>query len=535
MSLEEFKKLDFEKQKEIYLLYKKEYTTFKDLIIHRCSEDVKINTMLWERMERYLKNLYGTQEEIDRYTAYLSFKMDCIREQEEVGIKLDMVKCQTVLDKISAEKEAKVSELTEAMPDKAILKKVTYLNAVEDANGNIVQKGDLFYDFLPEPKVPKTIVKEIIKGYEDPNPNSHDQIKDWLYSLGWVPTNIKHVKDKETGEVSKIPQIASKFVQGEVCESVKLLFEKEPKLELLNGLSIISHRIGIFEKFLKEQVDGRLYPTCVGLTNTLRLQHRIVVNLPGFDKKYGNDVRGCLIADEGKMLCGSDLSGIEDNTKRHYIYKYDPKYVEEMNVPGYDPHLDIAVLAGFLTKEQADDHKLYDETKGKQGKSYKSIRHKAKTTNFSATYGVKAPSLARNAGISEKEAQKLLDVYWKRNEAILKVSKNLKMKNVYGQQWIQNPVSGFWYTLRALKDKFSTLNQGTAVYVFDLWVKYMRSYGIKIAYQCHDEKVSNVEKGTEEEIEFLIKKAIKAVNKELKLNVQIDCSVSFGKTYAEIH
>ncbi len=503
--------------------------------VHRCSEDVKINVKLWNKQYAYLKALYKDDKEIDRYCAYLSFKMDCMREQEEIGVALNVPHVEEMAKKLAADKEVKTAQLMQSMPANPIKKKKVYENAVLDKNGNLFVKGDLFYSSVRENQMAKEITLEKIKGYEEANPNSNPQIKSWLYSLGWVPAHIKHVRNKETGEVKKIPQISSKFIPGEVCESVKLLFEKEPKLELLNGLSVLSHRIGIFEGFLEDNVNGRIYPTCVGLTNTLRLQHRIVVNLPGFDKKYGNEIRGSLIADEGHILCGSDLSGIEDNTKRHYIYKYDPSYVNEMSVEGFDPHLDIAVLAGFLTKEQAEEHKLYDKTKGKEGKSYKSIRHKAKTTNFSATYKVGVPSLARNAGITEKEAKTLLDIYWKRNGAILKVEKSLEVKMVNGQKWLKNPVSGFWYTLRAEKDRFSTLNQSSAVFVFDTWLKYIRHMGIKVAFQMHDEMAFNLLDGKEEETKSIINKAIDKVNEELKLNVQIRCSIDFGKDYSKIH
>ena len=35
---------------------------------------------------------------------------------------------------------------------------------------------------------------EVIKKWEDPNPNSTDQVKDWLYSLGWEPCTFKYDK-----------------------------------------------------------------------------------------------------------------------------------------------------------------------------------------------------------------------------------------------------------------------------------------------------------------------------------------------------
>ena len=61
-----------------------------DEYIHRCEEDVKINTLLWERFWKHLKLLYGSEEEAWRLIDYLSFKMDCAREQERNRWKLDV-------------------------------------------------------------------------------------------------------------------------------------------------------------------------------------------------------------------------------------------------------------------------------------------------------------------------------------------------------------------------------------------------------------------------------------------------------------
>jgi len=491
---------------------------------HRCQEDVKINSIIWNKFFNYLKQLYTTDEEIYRYCDYLSFKMDCVREQEEVGIKLDVDHCKKMLQQLTQEKESKIAEIQTVMPKVAVKKKKTYENAGTDDKGNIFQQGDLFFSTVVTPI--QKIEQSKIVTWKEPNSNSHSQIKDWLYSLGWTPEHIKHVRDKKTNEVKKIPQISSREGQGELCDSIKKLFEKEPKLEVLDGYSVLSHRISIFEGFLESNENGFLYPTCIGLTNTLRLQHKTVVNLPGVFKKYGKEVRSSLIASDGCFLVGSDLSGIEDSTKRHYIYKYDPKYVEEMNNPDFDAHLDIAMLAGLLTQEQVEAHK-----KGEA--NYKDIRQKAKTVNFSATYKVGAETLARNGGFKLNFAKKLLKTFWERNKAILDVENSLKIKEFYGQKWLLNPVSGFWYTLRAEKDKFSTLNQSTAVYVFDTWVKYIRQAGIKISYQCHDEWLANVE--NQEKTKQIIAQSIEKINKELKLNVKISCSFEFAQNYADCH
>lgn len=354
---------------EVFGVPKPKVTDWENLdisvYVHRCEEDTKINTRLWKKQYAYLLNLYDNNtKRVDKYCQYLTYKMNCVREQEEIGIRFNLNHCQTVLDALVKEKALKLEELKKVMPQAEVKKKKVYHNAVEDENGNVFQKGDLFFDSV-ETTDCKVIEKSKVTGHKASNPNSSVQLKNWLYSLGWVPEHIKHVRNKSTGETKQIEQISSKIFPGQICNSIVKLFDKEPKLEVLSGLALISHRIGIFEGFLKNQVDGRLYPSCLGLTNTLRLKHSVIVNLPGVDKKYGGDIRNCLIANEGEELCGSDLSNIEDRTKRHYIYDYDPQYVEEMNIDGYDAHLSIAILAKLMTEDEAEFYKWYEKEKSK--------------------------------------------------------------------------------------------------------------------------------------------------------------------------
>ena len=503
--------------------------------IYRCEQDVKINMKLLDKIRKYLFNLYdGNLKRIDKYCQYLTFKMNCVREQEEIGIRFNLNHCQTVLDALVKEKALKLEELKKVMPQAEVKKKKVYVDAVEDENGNVFQKGDLFFNSIESTDC-KVIEKSMVTGHKASNPNSSIQLKNWLYSLGWVPEHIKHVRNKETGETKKIEQISSKIFPGQICNSIVKLFDKEPKLEVLSGLALISHRIGIFEGFLKNQIDGRLYPSCLGLTNTLRLKHSVIVNLPGVDKKYGSDIRNCLISNEGEELCGSDLSNIEDRTKRHYIYDYDPKYVEEMNIDGYDAHLEIGLLAGLLTQDDIDFFKNFNKQTDDKDRydKIKSIRTKSKIVNFSATYKVGKDTLARNSGMKVSEAANLLKIYWTRNKAILDVEESLSIKEIGDQKWLLNPVSGFWYSLRNDKDKFSTLNQSTAVYVFDQYVYFARTEGIKVALQMHDEILFNTT--DKETTTKVLNEAIQKVNDKLKLNIQVGCSVEYGQSYSTVH
>jgi hypothetical protein len=370
-----------------------------------------------------------------------------------------------------------------------------------------------------------------LKEVKEPNPNSHIQLKDWLFSLGWKPETFVYKRDKITNDLKSIPQIQQDKAKGPgLCPSVKKLFDRYPNLAVLDGLSILTHRIAILEGFL-ENVDGNgfIRAEIGGLTNTLRFKHRVLVNLPSANAGTDIDIRGCLVAPEGYELAGSDMSSLEDRTKQHYIYEFDPKFVEEMCKPGFDPHMDLALADGAVTDE---DVKLYKETEDKR---IKAIRHTYKQGNYAATYGAKPKRIAVTIGCTMAAAEKIYNAYWKRNWAINKVAETQRVEMFDGAFWLFNPVSKLWYNLRSDKDRFSTLNQGTATYCFDTYLKHIRENGPPIIGQFHDEWIAVIRKGNRERLERHVREAIKKTNEELKLNRELSVELHFGCNYGDIH
>jgi len=367
-----------------------------------------------------------------------------------------------------------------------------------------------------------------IKEHKDPNPNSYPQLKAWLYDLGWVPETFKYDRNKETGDVRKIEQINMPFGAG-ICPSIKRLYSKEPSLELLDGLSVISHRISILKGFLSAvDEEGYVQAQVQGLTNTLRWKHKVCVNLPGIDKPYGEDIRGCLIAPEGYVLVGSDMSSLEDRTKQHYMWDYDPDYVKEMCTDDFDPHLDLCVAGGLLSVDAVAHHKSGSANHSKE-------RKLGKAANYACVYGAGGATVARSAGISEREGVKLVEAYWKRNWSVEAIAAAQITKTCRRQKWLYNPVSKLWYSLRAEKDRFSTLNQGTGVWCFDTWVKYQRQKGLPQVGQFHDETINLVKEENKDRAKKVLRWAIDQTNKELKLNRELDIDIQYGSNYAQIH
>jgi len=468
--------------------------------------------------------VYKDKDNLDRFLQYLTFKMKCAYAAEESGWKLDINLAKDCVAKLKAEQEQKITELKTVMPMRTLFRKKSKPKVMYKKDGSLSKQGAEWNALLLEHMHPSDYIGEIeiVKGVEEPNPKSSDQVKAWLFDLGWKPCTFKFVEDR------KIPQVRK---NGELTSSVKLLINNNPTVGVLDGLTVIQHRLGIFEGMLDCEVNGYVKAEIDGLTNTLRFKHRKpLVNLPGIDKPWGKEIRGCLVAPEGYVLCGADMTSLEDTTKRHYMKPYDPKYVEEMSQDGFDPHLDLAKHAGAVTQDDINKHNAGQI-------SLKTLRKNYKVVNYSATYGVGAAKLSRETGMTEAEAKKLLNAYWQRNWAVAQFSAdNLKkVKLINGQMWVQNPVSKFWHTLRYEKDVFSTLNQSTGAYCFDKWVAYYRVARPNIVGQFHDESINLVKKGDEERHQRRLVNAINKLNEELNLNVDLGIDVQFGNKYSEIH
>lgn len=322
----------------------------------RCESDVLITKNLYEHLINYLSLIYDGN--ISGILSYLQFLLICIKKQVKQKIKIDKELAIKSLAELEKMKEEKVLILKSAMP-----KKITYKEVKPPKKKHTV-KGELSVEYTNWLKLLKlngldesyndTLLVE--SKVEEANPNSVIQLKNWLFSLGWKPLIFKET-ETATG-INKVPQIVEK---DDICISVKKLIEIEPAVEQLESLSIINHRIGVFKSFIDSLDENNMTVASIqGLTNTLRFKHsKPVVNLPNVKKFYGKNIRGLIIADEPYILCGSDMSALEDTTKQHYMYFFDPEYVKQMRVPGFDPHIDIGVLTGLISPDEAEFYKWY--------------------------------------------------------------------------------------------------------------------------------------------------------------------------------
>jgi DNA polymerase I-like protein with 3'-5' exonuclease and polymerase domains len=286
-----------------------------------------------------------------------------------------------------------------------------------------------------------------------------------------------------------------------------------------------------------------------GFTNTLRVQHREIVNLPSLRVKYGEQLRGLLMARPGCVLLGSDLSSLEDRLKHHFQWKLDPEYVKSQMTKGFDPHNAIAVIAGLMKQEEADWYAQYKalpaDQHTKEGdakfKRLDEIRAVGKSTNYASQYGAGVATIARTAKVNQAVAKKLHAAYHKMNWSIAKIASMMVVKKTDFGDWQINPINKMWYSLRSDKDRFSTLIQGTGSYILDLWLyhaeRLAKQRGLRwhLLGQMHDELIAEVPVGEESAYRNLVSDAIGKVNEQLKLNRELACDINFGNRYSDIH
>lgn len=530
----------------------------------------------------YIDSLVGlsVEEHINRLLTFLMFKMDCARLQEKTRWEVDVDLLLETEKKLEVTCEAARSELESVMPKvpqftkkeapKKPYKKDGTLSAIGVKWEELMRAYDAKeVDEYGTLKVQQTEVKgvyKVLNGYEEPSASSPAQVKALLYSHDWVPVSFKYEKDeekfnawiakkpKEGSHYSKwtewkesrpeeraIPQITVGGEDGkELCESVLELAEEVPEIRKYAEYNVAKHRLGVVKGFIRDLKDGKwLQARIGGFTNTLRVMHRELVNLAGIDKAYGKEIRGVLIAGDGKCLLGSDMSSLEDRVKHNFMLPHDPEYVATMQEEDYDPHILMALTAGMVTKKEFEDFK-----RGEKSANAKAARKKGKTTNYASVYNAGAPKIAQAAGIPLKEGKQLHEAYWKLNWSVKAIAEEqVVIRDSKGGKWLVNPINGFCYSLRKESDRFSTLAQGTGSYFFDMWVDNILNetqarYGRKtLTGSFHDECILCVKDSEKFKQEFteIIKEAVDKVNTDYKLRRKLGCEVQAGKRYSEIH
>lgn len=529
---------------------------------------------------------------VDSILMFLMFKMDCARLQEATRWQADIEHINEAHDKLEgivADAKAKLESVMPKVPKyvKKTQPKADPFKKNGDRNSHWVKWDEVMRQLAEGVKDPETNAVMVFVNPEDglcpetgnqfyrvwnkneePNSGSPVQVKDFLFGMGWVPQTFKYEKDEDAfnawvaskpkGKAAKnqkawadwkaarpkereIPQITRAGDDGkELCPSLEDLAEEVPEIKVYADFTVAKNRLSTLKGFKEAMEDGQWLKARIGgFTNTLRVKHRELVNLPGTDKAYGYDIRGGLISGLRKVLVGSDMSSLEDRVKHHFMLPHDPEYVATMQADDFDPHILMALIAKMVTQQEFDDFKA-----GNKSANAKAARKKGKTTNYASVYNAGAAKIAQAAGVPESEGIILHKAYWELNWSVKAIAEEqVVIRDARGGKWLVNPINGLCYSLRKESDRFSTLAQGTGSYFFDMWVDNILTameakWGVKrLSGSFHDECIICM--GDTEEnraaIAAIIKEAVHKVNEDFGLRRKLDCETQFGERYSDIH
>ena len=432
-----------------------------DEMVEYCKQDVHLTVKLYKTLTEHLSHWPDAEKSLllEQHVAIEAGK------QERNGFKLDVPKAQMLLA------------------------------TIQDRMGTI---EDQMHDVFP-PIVEERWSEKTGKRLQDKvtvfNVGSRMQIADRLKSLGWEPTEFT-----EKGQAK---------IDETTLEDIQI-----PEAQFIAEYLMLQKRVGLLNSWLLNvKEDGRIH----GRMNTLgtitgRMSHNSpnMGQIPSVSKPYGKECRELFCVEDGNVLVGCDLSGIELRCLAHYLQ--DKEWQEEL-LNG-DIHTKNQLAAGLETRAQA------------------------KTFIYATLYGAGATKIGSIVGGGAKEGQALLDNFYlntpKLGQLMAKVQKIADKGYVPG-------LDGRRIQVRSAHSALNTLLQGCGAIIAKQWCvemhKQFRQNKLDVQQVAfvHDEIQVETKEENAEQVAQIMCDAAKQAGVALAFRCPVDAEAKIGKNWYETH
>lgn len=477
---------------------------------HRCGEDAEINELVYQelRNERGNEVDWTDAEECEHYIARH------ITKQETNGVPLDIGRINGLLVEVSDEVREIDVQYIPLLPPVRLPKsqQPTWPSKQFKKDGTPTQATIKYYgiDF-------SEYRTDIIVKTAPINLGSVKQVKDYLLSIGWVPTEWNYKKDPNTGKPIR------DMMGQKVRTSPKLTLDSLesctwPEGHADTGASVVrrlmlSHRRGILEGWLRDvRPDGHISAEAIPMgTPTARMVHRKVVNVPGKKRALGPELRSCFTTVPGYKRVGIDLVSCQVYALAHYMD--DDKYRKAV-LEG-DPHVYVQEMAKLPTRE--DGKKLH----------------------YTTLFGGGEDRISADLGISRVEAKYVIKTFFK-NLPALPILKD-QLKKEWKQKGYITGIDGRAIWVRAEHMLVNYACQSLEAIVVknfiniltelcdDSMVQYM------LVTTMHDECQFLVREPDIDRFKSLAHHTIGEVNNKFKLRCPQDLEIKVGENWSECH
>lgn len=356
--------------------------------------------------------------------------------------------------------------------------------------------------------------------FEQFNIGSSQQVKNYLLSNGWKPKEWNYKKDRFNKPIKdkyhnlikaspKVPKTTEDW--EEVAEQIQL-----PSIVLLSERNKASHRCSQIKGLIAvTRMDHRIEAqaiTCA--TNTARMVHRTVVNIPKADPKiyYGEQIRSLFRASQGKILVGCDASALEARIEAHYTYTYNKTAADEL---------------------------INGDIHSKNAQVFQTTRSIAKNGKYAILYGCSPNKLATTINKPVSFAKEIYESYWEANPALKQLKEDLEAE--YNEKSYLLAIDGRPLTIRYKHAIINTLFQSAGAIAVKLAMCYQSrefkrlGLDVHLLGVFHDEMQFECCPHKAKQVGEIAVEGLRQAGKHLKLNIELDGEYKIGNNWAETH
>lgn len=269
-------------------------------------------------------------------------------------------------------------------------------------------------DYENLPKKTKKVIKGDFAGFSEKLMNSPQQLMELFYNVLKYPHQYHMVKDKKTGQkVKKLTTDETALAQlaSEGYTAAQLLEDNREvaKLDSTYLVGLIGHadfNHYVHTNFMQAFTStGRLSSREPNLQNIPRIPEGDLTDVPEYMQQIRYGIRGAFIAPPGYVIVGGDYGQIETRLMAHLSGDVD------MIRACMESDIYSAMAAILFHKPKEYFFKINGKWKFPEAGR---IRQIVKAIVLGIGFGKQAKSIARDLGISEKEAVKFLKQYFLR-------------------------------------------------------------------------------------------------------------------------
>jgi len=460
-------------------------------LLEYCVNDVELNTLVFNELKKELKDFDNASIEIEHEVSVI------LREQEDVGFLLDVIKADELLASLNTRQDSIVETVHKIFKPKLL--KIKEVQPKKKLNGDLSRQGlsDEEYNNILA-KDPKDRLKPFDRmKLTEFNLGSRPQIAEYLQDFGWKP---------EAFTPTGLPKIGE-----EILSSVADI----PEAQLIATYLMIQDRMGQISSWFEHLDPDNRVRGCV-ISNgaiTHRMSHfkPNMAQVTSLSKPYGRECRECWTVPKDYKLVGIDASGLELRMLAHYLK--DKEFIDE-------------ILTG-------DVHERNKEFAGLES------RDTAKTFVYALLYGAGDGKLGSLVEGDAKDGAAIRKRFLA-NFPSLKDLTDTVERTARTRKFIKS-LDGRLITVRNSNTALNTLLQGAgAVTMKQALINFNkalkdRSLDARIVANVHDEWQVEAHHSIAEEVGLLGVDAIRKVTEDFKLKCPLDGEYKIGDNWSETH